>query len=134
MTDYEKEIYKCDFLAGTFTYSLDQIGIGGDTFGIQGNGDLYLKNSLTIYDYGQSLSFTVQAIDSGGLQGTTDVYVIILQTTTLSTTTTERYVTFWEYPANTAWVVIAIALVIIICILPCVMIWRNGCSCTDNGR
>lgn len=134
MTDCEKEIYKCDFLVGTFTYSLDQISIGGDTFGIQGNGNLYLKNSLASYDYGQSLSFTVQAIDSGGLQGTTDVYVIILQTTTLSTTTTERYVTFWESPANTAWVVIATALAIIICILPCVMIWRYGCSCTDNGR
>jgi hypothetical protein len=25
-------------------------------------------------------------------------------------------------------------LAIIICILPCVMIWRYGCSCTDNGR
>jgi hypothetical protein len=25
-------------------------------------------------------------------------------------------------------------LAIIICILPCVMIWRYGCSCTNNGR
>jgi len=77
---------------------------------------------------------TAQATDTGGLVGTVTVYVLIPQTTTTTTTTTNRYVTFWEYPPNTAWVIVAIGLGLLITVLPCIMIWRNQGSCTYKGR
>ncbi|XP_071149615.1 cadherin EGF LAG seven-pass G-type receptor 2-like [Mytilus edulis] len=119
---------------GTFAYSIDQTSLGIETFGIQTNGDLYLKNSLTSYGYGASLSFTIQATDTGSLQGTATVFVVIPQTTTTSTTTTNRYITFWEYPANPAWVVILSVLGVFILCLPCFMVWKNKGSCTYKGR
>ena len=77
---------------------------------------------------------TAQATDTGGLVGTVTVYVLIPQTTTTTTTTTNRYVTFWEDPLNTAWVIVAIGLGLLITVLPCIMIWRNQGSCTYKGR
>ncbi|XP_071127690.1 protocadherin Fat 4-like [Mytilus edulis] len=119
---------------GNFIYSIDQTALGTETFGIQANGDLYLKNSLTSYGYGSSISFTVQATDTGSLQGTATVFIVIPQTTTTTTTTTERSITFWEYPANPAWVIIAGLLGLIIMVLPCYMCYKNGFSCTWRGR
>ena len=119
---------------GNFIYSIDQTALGTETFGIQANGDLYLKNSLTSYGYGSSISFTVQATDTGSLQGTATVFIVIPQTTTTTTTTTERPITFWEYPSNPAWVIIAGLLGLIIMVLPCYMCYKNGFSCTWRGR
>ncbi|XP_076113799.1 cadherin EGF LAG seven-pass G-type receptor 1-like [Mytilus galloprovincialis] len=119
---------------GNFIYSIDQTALGTETFGIQANGDLYLKNSLTSYGYGSSISFIVQATDTGSLQGTATVFIVIPQTTTTTTTTTERPITFWEYPANPAWVIIAGLLGLIIMVLPCYMCYKNGFSCTWRGR
>ncbi|XP_052079677.1 protocadherin Fat 4-like isoform X2 [Mytilus californianus] len=119
---------------GNFIYSIDQTSLGTETFGIQTNGDLYLKNSLTSYGYGSSISFTVQATDTGSLQGTSTIFIVIPQTTTTTTTTTDRPITFWEYPANPAWVIVAGILGLIIMVLPCYMCYKNGFSCTWRGR
>ncbi|CAG2211209.1 unnamed protein product [Mytilus edulis] len=119
---------------GTFIYSIDQTSLGTETFGIQANGDLYLKNSLTSYGYGSSMSFVVQATDTGSLQGTATVFIVIPQTTTTTTTTTDRPLTFWEYPSNPAWVIVAGLIGLIIMVLPCYMCYKNGCSCEWRGR
>ncbi|XP_063404862.1 cadherin EGF LAG seven-pass G-type receptor 1-like [Mytilus trossulus] len=119
---------------GNFIYSIDQTSLGTETFGIQANGDLYFKNSLTSYGYGSSMSFTVQATDTGSLQGTATVFIVIPQTTTTTTTTTDRPLTFWEYPANPAWVIVAGLIGLIIMVLPCYMCYKNGCTCEWRGR
>ncbi|CAC5375305.1 unnamed protein product [Mytilus coruscus] len=121
---------------GNFIYSIDQTALGTETFEIQANGDLYLKNSLTSYGYGSSISFTVQATDTGSLQGTALVFIVIPQTTTTTTTTTttDQPITFWEYPANQAWVIVAGILGLIIMVLPCYMCYKNEFSCTWRGR
>ncbi|VDI13027.1 protocadherin Fat 4 [Mytilus galloprovincialis] len=119
---------------GNFIYSIDQTSLGTETFGIQANGDLYLKNSLTSYGYGSSISFIVQATDTGSLQGTATVFIVIPQTTTTTTTTTDRPITFWEYPANPAWVIIAGLIGLIIMVLPCYMCYKNECTCEWRGR
>ncbi|CAG2211215.1 unnamed protein product [Mytilus edulis] len=119
---------------GNFIYSIDQTSLGTETFGIKANGDLYLKTSLTSYGYGSSISFIVQATDTGSLQGTATVFIVIPQTTTTTTTTTDRPITFWEYSANPAWVIVAGILGLIIMVLPCYMCYKNEFSCTWRGR
>ncbi|VDI71001.1 Hypothetical predicted protein [Mytilus galloprovincialis] len=118
----------------TVATDADTGDFGTETFGIQANGDLYLKTSLTSYGYGSSTSFIVQATDTGSLQGTAKVLIVIPQTTTTTTTTTDRPITFWEYSANPAWVIVAGILGSIIMVLPCYMCYKNRCSCTWRGR
>ncbi|XP_052692955.1 cadherin-23-like [Crassostrea angulata] len=61
---------------GTFTYSLDQISLGMDYFGIHEGGQIYVKESLLSFTSGSSL--TVTATDTGDLSGSATVTVVIL--------------------------------------------------------
>ena len=119
---------------GTFTYSIDQASLGTETFGIQSNGDVYLKTSLTSYGYGHSLKFRVLATDTGSRQGTATIFVVIPQTTTTTTTTTDRPITFMEYPQNMAWLIVACVLGVVIVFLPCFMLYQTGGTCIWEGR
>lgn len=55
---------------GTISYTLDQVSLGNEYFGVQSNGDFYLKTGLTAFSSGQTLSLTATVTDSGGLTGT----------------------------------------------------------------
>lgn len=55
---------------GTISYTLDQVSLGNEYFGVQSNGDFYLKTGLTTFSSGQTLSLTATVTDSGGLTGT----------------------------------------------------------------
>lgn len=55
---------------GTISYTLDQVSLGNEYFGVQSNGDFYLKTGLTTFSNGQTLSLTATVTDSGGLTGT----------------------------------------------------------------
>lgn len=61
---------------GTISYTLDQVSLGNEYFGVQSNGDFYLKTGLTTFSSGQTLSLTATVTDSGGLTGT--CYCILL--------------------------------------------------------
>lgn len=54
---------------GTISYTLDQVSLGNEYFGVQSNGDLYVKTGLTSFSSGQTLSLTATVTDSGGLTG-----------------------------------------------------------------
>lgn len=58
------------FHLGTISYTLDQVSLGNEYFGVQSNGDFYLKTGLTTFSSGQTLSLTATVTDSGGLTGT----------------------------------------------------------------
>lgn len=51
---------------GTISYTLDQVSLGNEYFGVQSNGDFYLKTGLTTFSSGQTLSLTATVTDSGG--------------------------------------------------------------------
>ncbi|XP_061190353.1 cadherin EGF LAG seven-pass G-type receptor 2-like [Saccostrea echinata] len=96
---------------GNISYSLDQISLGNEYFGVKTNGDIYVKNSLLGFSTGITLSLTATARDKGGLQDTATITVIIPESTTAApVTTTDRHLTFWEDTGNIAWVTVASVL------------------------
>ncbi|XP_062601137.1 protocadherin Fat 4-like [Saccostrea cucullata] len=96
---------------GNISYSLDQISLGNEYFGVKINGDMYVMNSLLGFSTGITLSLTATARDKGGLQDTATVTVIIPESTTAApVTTTDRHLTFWEDTGNIAWVTVASVL------------------------
>ncbi|XP_061171751.1 protocadherin Fat 4-like [Saccostrea echinata] len=98
---------------GTLSYTLDQISLGNQYFGVQSNGDFYVNAQLTTFSNGQTLSVTAIVTDSGGLNDTATITIVIPQSTTAApTTTTDRRVTFAEDPRNVAWMSAAVVIFI----------------------
>ncbi|XP_078310911.1 uncharacterized protein LOC111132593 isoform X2 [Crassostrea virginica] len=96
---------------GSISYLLDQTGLGYEYFGVKNDGEFYVKSSLLSFSSGTTLSLTAIVKDSGGLQDTASVSVIIPESTTAApTTTTDRHVTFWMDTRNVAWVTVAVLL------------------------
>ncbi|XP_061179511.1 protocadherin-like wing polarity protein stan, partial [Saccostrea echinata] len=96
---------------GTVSYTLDQTSLGYEYFGVQSNGDFYVKNGLTSFSSGTTVTLTATAQDSGGLKDTAPVTIVIPESTTAApTTTTDRHVTFLEDSRNIAWVTVASVL------------------------
>lgn len=98
---------------GTISYTLNQAGLGNQYFGVQSNGDFYVNTQLTSFSNGQTLSITATVTDSGGLNDTATITIVIpLSTTTAPTSTTDRHVTFAEDPRNIAWMSAAVVILI----------------------
>ncbi|XP_078334887.1 protocadherin Fat 4-like [Crassostrea virginica] len=98
---------------GTVSYTLDQVSLGNEYFGVQSNGDLYVKTGLTSFSSGQTLSLTATVTDSGGLTDAATVTIVIPESTTAApTTTTDRHVTFLEDPRNIAWVSVGVVILL----------------------
>lgn len=78
---------------GTFYYSLDQSNLPSDYYGINSNGEIYVKRDITsLGTLGASLTFTATATDTGGKTDTAAISIVIPITTTIATTTTtDRY-------------------------------------------
>nr|XP_022309583.1 protocadherin Fat 4-like [Crassostrea virginica] len=96
---------------GTISYTIDQTALGYEYFGVKSNGEFYVKNSLSSFSSGSTLTITAAVTDTGGLQDTATVSIIIPESTTAApTTTTDRHVTFLEDPRNIAWVTVASVL------------------------
>lgn len=57
------------FFLGTVSYTIDQMVLGYEYFGVQSNGDFYVKNGLTTFSSGNTLTVTATVADTGGLQG-----------------------------------------------------------------
>ncbi|XP_052706998.1 cadherin-23-like [Crassostrea angulata] len=112
---------------GTLSYTLDQISLGNEYFGVTTSGDVYVKSSLLEFSSGITLSLTATARDLGGLQDTAAVSVVIPQSTTAApTSTTDRHVTFWEDPRNIAWVTVASVLLCGLVLYSSYLIVRYG--------
>ncbi|XP_056008142.1 cadherin-23-like [Ostrea edulis] len=119
---------------GTVSYSLNQTGLGNEYFGVQSNGDFYVKNGLTSFSSGTTLSITTIVQDTGGLQDTAVVTVVIPESTTAApTTTTDRYMTFLEDSRNVAWVTIACVMLAGLVLLWAYLIVRFGSFPCKNG-
>ncbi|XP_021357238.1 protocadherin Fat 4-like [Mizuhopecten yessoensis] len=89
---------------GAISYTLDQTSLNESYFGVTGTGNLYINRFLTSFGDGTYFSFSANVTDYGGLTDTADINVVVYATTTVPTTsTTERYATFFEYPPNIAW-------------------------------
>ncbi|XP_033727609.1 cadherin-23-like [Pecten maximus] len=90
---------------GSMTYSIDQSSLTDTYFGVTGTGGVYITKSVASLGKGTSFTFTAVVTDYGGLNDTAWVTVVVFSTTTApSTTTTERYLEFFEDPRNVAWV------------------------------
>ncbi|XP_078337333.1 uncharacterized protein LOC111138019 [Crassostrea virginica] len=96
---------------GNISYTLDQLSLGNEYFGVTTSGSVYIKASLAEFSSGVTLGLTATVRDLGGLEDTVSLSVVIPQSTTAApTTTTDRHVTFWEDPRNIAWVTAASGL------------------------
>ena len=57
------------YLTGTISYTIDQTALGYEYFGVKSNGEFYVKNSLSSFSSGSTLTITAAVTDTGGLQG-----------------------------------------------------------------
>lgn len=62
-------VYCIVFFLGTVSYTIDQVVLGYEYFGVQSNGDFYVKNGLTTFSSGNTLTVSATATDTGGLTG-----------------------------------------------------------------
>lgn len=96
--------------SGTLSYSLNLSSSSCDCFAVTHNGELYVTQSLDSEADGTTFTFTASATDGGNKQDTTTINVIKNAqtgiTTTATTTTTDRYITFLEDPRNPVWLVL----------------------------
>ncbi|CAC5399740.1 unnamed protein product [Mytilus coruscus] len=108
---------------GTTTFSLYQTGLGKNYFEVSDSGDIYLIQSLNPDFYtGTALSFTATVTDSGGLTDTAGIAVIVSEyTTTTPSTTTDRFITFWEDSKNVAW--FTFLMLILLALLGLLLFW-----------
>lgn len=111
------------FPPGTTTFSLDQTGLGKNYFEVSDSGDIYLIQSLNPDFYaGTALSFTATVTDSEGLTDTAGIAVIVSEyTTTTPSTTTDRFITFWEDSKNVAW--FTFLMLILLALLGLLLFW-----------
>ena len=54
---------------GNISYTLDQLSLGNEYFGVTTSGSVYIKTSLTEFSSGVTLGLTATARDLGGLEG-----------------------------------------------------------------
>ncbi|XP_063407515.1 cadherin-23-like [Mytilus trossulus] len=108
---------------GTTTFSLDQTGLGKNYFEVSDSGDIYLILSLNPdFFAGTALSFTATVTDSEGLTDTAGIAVIVSEyTTTTPSTTTDRFITFWEDSKNVAW--FTFLMLILLALLGLLLFW-----------
>nr|XP_022313980.1 protocadherin-like protein [Crassostrea virginica] len=110
---------------GQVTYSIDQSSTGGNYFGISSTGDLFVASSLAGFTSGQTMAVTLTATDGGGLTDTATVTLVIPSvTTTTASTTTDRYLTFFEDTRNVAWFVTVLVITLGLVILNAYFIVR----------
>ncbi|XP_055996535.1 cadherin-23-like isoform X2 [Ostrea edulis] len=96
---------------GDITYTIDQTSTGGNYFGISNTGDLLITSSLGGFSSGTTLAVTITATDGGGLTDSATITLVIpAATTTTVSTTTDRYMTFFEDTRNVAWFVTCMVL------------------------
>lgn len=62
------------FFLGTVSYTINQMVLGYEYFGVQSNGDFYVKNGLTTFSSGNTLTVSATAADTGGLTGSQKNY------------------------------------------------------------
>ncbi|VDI47078.1 Hypothetical predicted protein [Mytilus galloprovincialis] len=85
----------------TITYGLDQSGLGNSYFNIDENGTITVAMDISAsFNYGQTVILTLSATDGGGLVGYSTLSLIFPETTTTSSTTTERPFKTETYPDN----------------------------------
>ncbi|XP_069106240.1 uncharacterized protein [Argopecten irradians] len=112
---------------GALTYSLDTSTLSEAYFGVTGTGNIFINRFLTSFGDGAYLSFTANVTDYGGLSDTANVAVIVYATTTAPiTTTTERYITFFEYPPNIAWFTLACLTLLLVLAVFSYLIYMHG--------
>nr|XP_034303261.1 protocadherin Fat 1-like isoform X2 [Crassostrea gigas] len=112
---------------GEITYSIDQTSTGGTYFRMNSDGGLYVASDLSSFSAGASKDIIITATDGGGLTTTTTVTIVIpgVPTTTVSTTT-DRYMTFFEDTRNVAWFVVCMSVLLGLFILISFIIVRYG--------
>ncbi|XP_071141854.1 cadherin-87A-like [Mytilus edulis] len=92
----------------TITYGLDQSGLGNSYFNIDENGTITVAMDISVsFNYGQTVILTLSATDGGGLVGYSTLSLIFPETTTTSSTTTERPFKTETYPDNGYWYLLA---------------------------
>ncbi|XP_048744688.2 cadherin-23-like isoform X2 [Ostrea edulis] len=98
---------------GDITYTINQASTGGNYFGISNTGDLLVTSNLGAFSSGTTLTVTITATDGGGLTDSATITLVIpAATTTTVSTTTDRYMTFFEDTRNMAWFVACMALLL----------------------
>ena len=95
------------------SYSLDQSSLGASYFTISSTGEIYVTADLTNFANGSTFSLPVNVEDSGGRSATANItFSLSPYTTTTSTTTTDRYMTFFEDTRNIAWFTVLMFLLL----------------------
>lgn len=84
-----------------------------------------MASSLAGFTSGQTLAVTLTATDGGGLTDTATVTLVVPSvTTTTASTTTDRYLTFFEDTRNVAWFVTVLVITLGLVILNAYFIVR----------
>ncbi|XP_052212233.1 protocadherin Fat 3-like [Dreissena polymorpha] len=112
---------------GTFSYTLDKTALNGNYFTVNSATGVISTtvNMLTVCNCsGSTLTMTVTATDKGGRNVSSQVVVYVSEaTTTYTTSTTDRYRTFFEDTRNIAWFSVAMVLLAVIAaVTPYVMV------------
>ncbi|XP_052270367.1 protocadherin Fat 4-like [Dreissena polymorpha] len=117
---------------GTFTYTLNTSSLNGNYFTANSVTGVISTtvNMLTVCNCsGGALSMFVTATDKGGRTGSSQVVVYVSDATTASTTTTtDRYRTFFEDAKNIAWFSVVMALLAVIAAVATCVMFRYVCE------
>ena len=95
------------FISGDITYHISQPTVLEGLFDITNDGSIVMTEALDQYSEGSTLNLTVYAVDSGGKENSSLVYIILPGTTVMNVAVedTIKYFTFFSYAPNMAWFV-----------------------------
>ncbi|XP_052086070.1 protocadherin Fat 2-like isoform X2 [Mytilus californianus] len=117
------------------SYGMDQSGLGNSYFNIDENGTISVAMDISAaFDYGQTVILTLSATDGGGLQGFATLSLIFPETTTTSTTTTERPFKTETYPDNGYWYLFAGIVLMMNTVLIINLCMKYCRPCTDIDK
>ncbi|CAC5396996.1 FAT4 [Mytilus coruscus] len=105
-------------------------------FDVVENGSIFVSESLTQYTEGSTLNLTIYAVDTGGREGLTLVYVVFPTTYVAPFPPADgiQYLTFFKYSPNMAWFV---PLMFILFATVCVIahtLYKSKCSCLKKNE
>lgn len=121
---------------GNIIYHLAQEDINSGLFSVSVDGFISSKQSLENIIPGTIFNLTVYAVDSGGNEHTTLVYIVIPDTEIATNNYRDiiYYKTFFSFSPNMAWFV---PLMMVLVITACVVlhtIYKGYCTCSKTEK
>lgn len=98
------------------------------------DGTITLQRSLIGYTIGSILNFKIYAVDTGGMENYTDVFIVIPDTSvpTVVPDNTIQYTSFFTHAPNIAWFVPVLFILIGAACIVIHTIYTTGCECPSR--